>query len=68
MRLECLELFPAQFNASVIDPALSGKMKVLDYLLAVTRSTSTDKFVLISNYTQTIDAFVEVGQLYIHVH
>ncbi|XP_030061735.1 DNA repair and recombination protein RAD54-like isoform X2 [Microcaecilia unicolor] len=33
------------------------KMLVLDYILAVTRSTSNDKVVLVSNYTQTLDLF-----------
>lgn len=35
-------------------------MKVLDYLLAIAKKTTKDKFVLVSNYTQTIDSFVEV--------
>uniref|UniRef100_A0A452VGF3 DNA repair and recombination protein RAD54-like n=1 Tax=Ursus maritimus TaxID=29073 RepID=A0A452VGF3_URSMA len=34
-----------------------GKMLVLDYILAVTRSRSSDKVVLVSNYTQTLDLF-----------
>lgn len=34
-----------------------GKMLVLDYILAVTKSTSNDKVVLVSNYTQTLDLF-----------
>lgn len=59
--LGCLELYPPGFNAKTLDPFLSGKMKVLDYLLAITRQTTTDKFVLVSNYTQTMDAFMEVG-------
>ena len=32
-------------------------MLVLDYILAVTKSTSNDKVVLVSNYTQTLDLF-----------
>lgn len=35
----------------------SGKMLVLDYILAITRSTTSDKVVLVSNYTQTLDLF-----------
>jgi len=35
----------------------SGKMLVLDYILAMTRTTSSDKVVLVSNYTQTLDLF-----------
>lgn len=34
-----------------------GKMLILDYILAMTRSTSSDKVVLVSNYTQTLDLF-----------
>ncbi|KAM9762081.1 LOW QUALITY PROTEIN: DNA repair and recombination protein RAD54-like [Menidia menidia] len=40
-----------------LEPQLSGKMLVLDYLLALTRSTTSDKVVLVSNYTQTLDLF-----------
>ena len=36
-------------------------MKVLDYILAVTRKNTDDRFVLISNYTETLDAFIEVS-------
>lgn len=32
-------------------------MLVLDYILAITRSTTSDKVVLVSNYTQTLDLF-----------
>ncbi|KAM3722210.1 DNA repair and recombination protein RAD54-like [Dirofilaria immitis] len=59
---DCLKLFPKDFGGK-FEPAFSGKMKVLDYLLAVTRATTNDKFILVSNYTQTIDAFVELCQL-----
>ncbi len=38
-----LELFPADFNPKRLQPEFSGKMLVLDYLLAVTRSTTDDK-------------------------
>ncbi|GMT02363.1 hypothetical protein PENTCL1PPCAC_24537, partial [Pristionchus entomophagus] len=43
--------------------SLSGKMKVLDCLLAITKKTTTDRFVLVSNYTQTIDQFVELCRI-----
>ena len=36
---------------------MSGKLTVLDCLLAVVKSTSSDKVVLVSNYTQTLDMF-----------
>ncbi|KJH48017.1 protein, SNF2 family [Dictyocaulus viviparus] len=41
----------------------AGRDKVLDYILAVARKTCNDKFVLVSNYTQTIDQFVELCKL-----
>ncbi|XP_073498788.1 DNA repair and recombination protein RAD54-like [Phyllobates terribilis] len=55
-----LRLFPAGYNTKSAEPQLSGKMLVLDYILAVTRSTSSDKVVLVSNYTQTLDLFEQL--------
>ncbi|KAF3835590.1 hypothetical protein F7725_028148 [Dissostichus mawsoni] len=52
-----LELFPSGYSAKAVEPQLSGKMLVLDYILAMTRSTTSDKVVLVSNYTQTLDLF-----------
>ncbi|KAF2206302.1 hypothetical protein CERZMDRAFT_103551 [Cercospora zeae-maydis SCOH1-5] len=40
-----------------VKPHYSGKMQVLDRMLARIRSDSNDKIVLISNYTQTLDVF-----------
>ncbi|KAF7633917.1 hypothetical protein Mgra_00006654 [Meloidogyne graminicola] len=70
---DCLELFPPDFsvpstgrtnnNRIVFDPVWSGKMKVLDYLLAYSRRTCDDRFVLVSNYTQTMDAFEQLCNL-----
>ncbi|KAF1820664.1 DNA repair protein, SNF2 family [Dissoconium aciculare CBS 342.82] len=40
-----------------IKPWYSGKMQVLDRMLARIRADTNDKIVLISNYTQTLDVF-----------
>ncbi|TVY34252.1 DNA repair protein [Lachnellula occidentalis] len=40
-----------------IRPYYSGKMQVLDRMLARIRQDTNDKIVLISNYTQTLDMF-----------
>ncbi|XP_077981865.1 DNA repair and recombination protein RAD54-like [Glandiceps talaboti] len=52
-----LDLFPENFDMKRVQPELSGKMQVLDYILAVTRTSTSDKVVLVSNYTQTLDIF-----------
>ncbi|KAM3620036.1 uncharacterized protein V6R79_017352 [Siganus canaliculatus] len=58
-----LDLFPPGYCTKAVEPQLSGKMLVLDYILAVTRSTTDDKVVLISNYTQTLDVFEKLCRL-----
>jgi DNA repair and recombination protein RAD54 and RAD54-like protein len=40
-----------------VRPCYSGKMQVLDRMLARIRQDTNDKIVLISNYTQTLDVF-----------
>ncbi|CAK8680728.1 unnamed protein product [Clavelina lepadiformis] len=52
---EMLDLFPSTFSGKVVQPELSGKLMLVDYLLAMIRSTTDDKIVLVSNYTQTLD-------------
>nr|CAD7409896.1 unnamed protein product [Timema poppensis] len=54
---KALELLPDKYDVRKVVPELSGKLMVLDCLLAVVRTTSDDKVVLVSNYTQTLDLF-----------
>uniref|UniRef100_A0A8C5P1X9 DNA repair and recombination protein RAD54-like n=1 Tax=Jaculus jaculus TaxID=51337 RepID=A0A8C5P1X9_JACJA len=64
-----LDIFPPGSNSKAVEPQLSGKMLVLDYILAMTRSCSSDKVVLVSNYTQTQDLFEKLcqAQRYLYV-
>lgn len=50
------------FYRKVIMPELSGKLAVLDCLLAVVKATTQDKVVLVSNYTQTLDLFERLSK------
>lgn len=51
-----LEFF-GNHDTKLVQPVLSGKLLVLDYLLAMMKSETSDKIVLVSNYTQTLDLF-----------
>ncbi|CAH1720224.1 DNA repair and recombination protein RAD54-like isoform X2 [Aphis gossypii] len=42
---------------------LSSKLMVLDTMLAVIKTTTTDRVVLISNYTQTLELFERLAKL-----
>lgn len=60
----CEDYFPADFvpkdargRDRDVKPWYSGKMQVLDRMLARIRADTNDKIVLISNYTQTLDIF-----------
>ncbi|XP_066586885.1 DNA repair and recombination protein RAD54-like [Prorops nasuta] len=58
---KAMELLPSNYNTKEILPELSSKMMVLDCLLASVKSTTSDKIVLVSNYTQTLDLFEKLS-------
>lgn len=63
-----MQLFPSSFNPRSIQCELSGKMAVLDYLLAAIKANTNDKVVLVSNYTQTLDMFTKLCALRRYQH
>ncbi|KAK4336847.1 hypothetical protein RND71_043396 [Anisodus tanguticus] len=61
---ELIQHFPESFkNSNKIQAEFSGKLKIVDLLLAMIKATTNDKVVLISNYTQTLDLFVNLCAL-----
>ena len=58
-----LQYYPQEYKNSRdiskqrLRPELSGKLSILDCLLASVKGSTDDKFVLVSNYTQTLDLF-----------
>lgn len=51
------EVIPVNQNSRDIHPEYSGKLMLLDCLLAKIKVEYGDKIVLVSNYTQTLDLF-----------
>lgn len=52
-----LSLLSKNYNTKDVVPELSGKLLILDCILANLKMNTEDKIVLISNYTQTLDLF-----------
>ena len=51
-------LFPQ--DMTIVRPDLSGKLTVLDNLLISTRKTTSDRVVVVSNFTKTLDVIQEL--------
>lgn len=53
---------PTDWNSRELSPQYGGKVMLLDIMLANIRTNSTDKIVLVSNYTQTLDLFEKLSR------
>ena len=51
------DMFPDSYDPRRFEPNLSGKFMLLDMMLALIHSSSDDKVVLVSNYTQVLHLF-----------
>ncbi|XP_018324804.1 DNA repair and recombination protein RAD54-like [Agrilus planipennis] len=65
------DLLPVRGNSTDVRPEFSGKLMLLDCLLANLKTNYDDKIVLVSNYTQTLDLFERLckkrGYLYVRL-
>lgn len=51
------QYLPSTWNSRDIRPEYGGKVLLLDLMLADMKTNTSDKIVLVSNYTQTLDLF-----------
>lgn len=57
-----VKFLPVGYNKKELYPELSGKLMLLDCMLADIRTNTDDKVVLVSNYTQTLDLFEKLSR------
>lgn len=57
-----LNLLPPNYSTRELLPELSGKLLLLDCMLAAIKTNTDDKIVLVSNYTQTLDLFERLSR------
>lgn len=53
---------PSNYSTKDLRPELGGKLMLLDCMLASLKTNTTDKIVLVSNYTQTLDLFERLSR------
>eukprot|EP00461_Guttulinopsis_vulgaris_P006040 UN06062 len=56
-----IQIFPTTFAQDAAHPKYSGKLMTLDRLICSVRSRSDDRFVIVSNYTQTLDLIEQLA-------
>lgn len=59
---DAAKFLPVNYNKKELFPELSGKLMLLDCMLADIRTNTDDKVVLVSNYTQTLDLFEKLSR------
>lgn len=57
-----LQYLPNEWNSRDLLPQYGGKVQLLDVMLASIKTNTTDKIVLVSNYTQTLDLFEKLSR------
>ena len=60
-----IECYPPGYQGpnGRLQPGYSGKLAILDCILAHVKTNTSDKVVLVSNYTQTLDLFERLSRL-----